>query len=209
MFLSSQWASLNTLCSLSDIEDIVKRTCTTREPDSWRLIPFWTSFGELKSVYRSKTTGDWADQTLQSMWIILLKGEITRSSPGHPGGSDFSLIGDCGWPRVPVTFLPGQSRTVARLPLDWRFILVRPVTWTGHSRFPRLKDNQVDPKCYWLIPFIYPNHRTIQGVYTCYTTTQKSHLSTTTTTTNPSGVWWLICGQFRGANRGSITVISD
>ncbi len=31
-------------------------------------------------------------------------GEIdctTRSSPGHPGESDFSLIGDYGWPRVP------------------------------------------------------------------------------------------------------------
>ncbi len=32
--------------------------------------------------------------------------------------------------------------------------------------------------CYWLIPFIYPLQRTIQGVYT---TTQKSHISTTTT----------------------------
>ncbi len=36
----------------------------------------------------------------------------TCSSPGHPGGSDFSLIGDCGWPRVPrdSLSLSGQGR---------------------------------------------------------------------------------------------------
>ncbi len=33
--------------------------------------------------------------------------------------------------------------------------------------------------CYWLIPFIYPLQRTMQGVHT---TKQKSHISTTTTT---------------------------
>ncbi len=35
--------------------------------------------------------------------------------------------------------------------------------------------------CYWLIPFIYPLQRTIQGVHT---TTQKSHISKRTTTTS-------------------------
>ncbi len=36
--------------------------------------------------------------------VTISKGEIdctTRSNHGHPSGSDFSLIGDCGCPRVP------------------------------------------------------------------------------------------------------------
>ncbi len=60
-------------------------------------------------------------------------GEIdctTRSSPGRPGGSDFSLIGDCRWPRVPrdSPSLSSQGRRtlVASLPLDWWFIFSAP-----------------------------------------------------------------------------------
>ncbi len=86
--------------------------------------------------------------------ILVSKGEIdctTRSNPGHPGGSDFSLIGDCGSPRAPwdSPSLSSQGRAeqwpVCPLVDDW-FFLVRPVMWTGYPRFPRLKDNQVGAK---------------------------------------------------------------
>ncbi len=54
------------------------------------------------------------------------------------------IAGDPGCPGIAQHFLAGAEQSSGPFALWLTIFLVRPVTWTGHLRFPRLKDNQVD-----------------------------------------------------------------
>ncbi len=114
----------------------------------WMSIPepfshHWWPFSSLQG-------GSLWSSTKGSLTIIYTTtwGEIdctTRSIPGRPGGSDFSLIGDWGCPRIARHFLARAEQSGGPFAAWLMFFLVCPVTWMGHPRFPRLNNNQVGP----------------------------------------------------------------
>ncbi len=97
----------------------------------------------------------WFLRSMRLTTIIILSGGRENQwaklivPPGHPGGSDFSLIGDCGWRCAWIArhFLARVEQSSGPFAPWLMIFLVHPVTWTGHPRFPRLKDNQVVPMC--------------------------------------------------------------
>ncbi len=56
------------------------------------------------------------------------------------------IAGDAGCPGIAHHFLAGAEQSSGPFAPWLTIFLVCLVTWTGHPRFPRLKDNQVDPK---------------------------------------------------------------
>ncbi len=55
------------------------------------------------------------------------------------------IAGDPGCPGIARHFQAGAEQSCGLFAPSLMIFLVRPVTWTGHPRFPQLKDNQVGP----------------------------------------------------------------